>query len=68
MLQSFLVGFGTYPQDGGDFVVVLDSHWALRGAGDGQFWKLQEEIPQPNAVLEWKRGSDTIMEVSGGVE
>jgi hypothetical protein len=52
MLQSFLAGFGTCPQDG----------------GDGQFWKLQEEIPQPNAVLEWKRGSDTIVEVSGGGE
>jgi hypothetical protein len=29
MLQSFLTGFGTCLQDGGGFVVVLDSHSAL---------------------------------------
>jgi hypothetical protein len=29
MLQSFLTGVGTGLQDGGDFVVVLDSHSAL---------------------------------------
>jgi hypothetical protein len=29
MLRSFLTGFGTGLQDGGDFVVVLNSHSAL---------------------------------------
>jgi len=37
-------------------------------AGDGQFWKLREEIAQPSLIFEWKRGSDTILEVGGGGE